>query len=118
MSNRLPFHPHLFYGTFNLKIWLVLQENKSKKHSGIAGIRTHDLFGDQYSKDLDAEWPRLYFEEELHYFAAKNLVGGLGPWVSAPPMGPTDLFENYIFEISMKNWINEPEHMLLVEFLS
>ena len=53
--------------------------------------------------DLHAESSRLHLEEESHYFAAKNLVGGLGPWVSAPPMGPTDLFENYIFEISMKN---------------
>ena len=26
----------------------------------------------QYFLDLDAKWPRLYFEEELHYFAAKN----------------------------------------------
>ena len=30
-------------------------------------------------------------------------VGGLGPGVSALPMGPMDVLENYIFEISMKN---------------
>jgi hypothetical protein len=52
-----------------------------------------------------------------YYFAAQKWVGGLGPWVSALPMGSMDVFDNYIFEISVKNGINEPEHIYLVEFL-
>ena len=43
-------------------------------------------------------------------------MGGLGPWVSALPMGPMDVFENYIFEISLKNWKNEPEENFLEGF--
>ena len=46
------------------------------------------------------------FEEFLLKFALFLLpkqVGGLGPGVSALPMGPMDVPENYIFEISVKN---------------
>ena len=43
-------------------------------------------------------------------------MGGLGPGVSALPMGPMDVLENYIFEISVKNWKNEPEENFLEGF--
>ena len=43
-------------------------------------------------------------------------MGGLGPWVSALPMGPMDVIKNYIFEISVKNWKNEPEENFLEGF--
>jgi hypothetical protein len=44
--------------------------------------------------------------------------GGLGPGVSALPMGPMDVPENYIFEISVKNWKNEPEENFLEGFFN
>ena len=49
------------------------------------------------------------------YFAAE-MGGGLGSGVSALPRGPLDVFKNYIFEISMKNWKNEPEENFLEGF--
>ena len=73
----------------------------------------------QYFWDLDANWPRLHLEEfllKIALFLLPKQVGGLGPGVSALPMGPMDVLENYIFEISVKNWKNEPEENFLEGF--
>ena len=56
------------------------------------------LFGSLMLNDHGYIWRRNWL-----YFAAKNGWGGLGPGVSALPRGPMDVFENYIFEISVKN---------------
>ena len=74
-----------------------------------------------YISDLSTESSRLYFRNSssnLHYFCCWNRWGGLGPGVSALPMGPMDVFENYIFEISVKNWKNEPEENFLEGFFN
>ena len=66
--------------------------------------------------DLSTKWSQLHLEEELALFCCQKRVGGLGPGVSALPMGPVDVLENYIFEISVKNWKNEPEENFLEGF--
>ena len=70
----------------------------------------------QYIWDLSTKWSQLHLEEELALFCCQKRVGGLGPGVSALPMGPVDVLENYIFEISVKNWKNEPEENFLEGF--
>ena len=72
----------------------------------------------QYIWDLSTKSSRLHLEEELALFCCQKWVGGLGPGVSALPMGPMDVLENYIFEISMKNWKNEPEENFLEGFFN
>ena len=68
--------------------------------------------------DLSTKSSRLHLEEELALFCCQKWGGGLGPGVSALPMGPMDVLENYIFEISMKNWKNKPEENFLEGFFN